>query len=214
MPPSAFIPVAEGSSLILDLGDWVLAAAARQLRHWTQQGAVPAAFYLSVNISPRQFQQQDFPERVQRIFEGAGADLRRLVLELTEGVLVRDSAEAAGKMRVLRQAGVRFFIDDFGTGYSSLAYLKRLPVDGLKIDQSFVRDLGSDANDAAIVETILVMASRFALQVVAEGVEQPEQLRFLRALDCRCFQGYLFSRPLDAAQFALDWLHPAVQPQA
>ncbi|MEW6705889.1 MAG: EAL domain-containing protein [Pseudomonadota bacterium] len=208
VPPNDFIPVAEASNLIIDVGDWVLAAAARQLRQWQEQ-APDRDFHLSVNISPRQFQQHDFDQRVRRIVEGAGADPRRLVLEITEGVLVRDSAAAAAKMQALRQMGVRIFIDDFGTGYSSLAYLKRLPVDGLKIDQSFVRDLVSDPNDAAIVETVLAVAQRFELQVVAEGVETAEQLVYLEAHRCRYFQGFYFSRPLPAADFNRQYLVPA-----
>jgi diguanylate cyclase (GGDEF)-like protein len=208
IPPDDFIPVAEASNLILDLGDWVLAAAARQLRLWGEQ-APEQNFHLSVNISPRQFHQHDFDQRVRRILEGAGADPRRLVLEITEGVLVRDSEATAAKMQALRQLGVRIFIDDFGTGYSSLAYLKRLPVDGLKIDQSFVRDLVTDPNDAAIVETILSMAQRFGLQVVAEGVETAEQLVYLEAHRCRYFQGFYFSRPLEPAAFGQRYLAPA-----
>jgi diguanylate cyclase (GGDEF)-like protein len=203
--PAEFIPVAESSSLILDLGDWVLAAAARQLKAWSEQ-SLPQGFYLSVNISARQFHQPDFDQRVQRIFEGAGADPRLLVLEITEGVLVRDADAAAAKMHALRDLGVRLYIDDFGTGYSSLAYLKRLPVDGLKIDQSFVRDLVTDVNDAAIVETILAMAQRFGLGVVAEGVETPEQLARLAASHCRCFQGFYFSHPLEARSFERRYL--------
>jgi diguanylate cyclase (GGDEF)-like protein len=204
--PGEFIPVAESSSLILDVGDWVLAAAARQMRQWSDAGHLPRSFYLSVNISPRQFHQPDFDQRVRRIFEGAGADPRRLVLEITESVLVRDAEAAAQKMQALRQHGMRLFIDDFGTGYSSLGYLKRLPVDGLKIDQSFVRDLVIDPNDAAIVETILVMAQRFGLDVVAEGVETVEQLAHLVAHQCRHFQGYHFSHPLDPNTFVKRYL--------
>jgi diguanylate cyclase (GGDEF)-like protein len=207
--PAEFIPVAETSSLIIDLGDWVLAAAAQQLRAWCERGQLPPDFYLSVNISARQFHQPDFEQRVRRIFAGACADPRRLVLEITEGVLVRDADAAAAKMQALREFGARLYIDDFGTGYSSLSYLKRLPVDGLKIDQSFVRDLVTDPNDAAIVETILVMARRFGLQVVAEGVETPEQLAQLAAHDCPCFQGYHFSRPLDVESFDSRYLDGA-----
>ncbi len=200
VPPCEFIPVAEASSLIIDVGDWVLAAAARQLRQWDEQ-APERHFRLAVNISPRQFHQHDFEQRVRRILEAAGADPERLVLEITEGVLVRDSAAAAAKMQALRLFGVRIFVDDFGTGYSSLAYLKRLPVDGLKIDQSFVQDVVGDANDAAIVETILAMAKRFGLEVVAEGVETPQQLAYLQQHGCGYFQGFHLSRPLDPAAF-------------
>lgn len=206
--PAEFIPVAEASSLILDVGDWVLAASARQMRLWSEVGVLPEDFYLSVNISARQFHLPDFDQRVRRIFEGAGADAHRLVLEITERVLVRDTVAVAAKMQALRDLGMRLFIDDFGTGYSSLGYLKRLPVDGLKIDQSFVRDVVSDPNDAAIVETILVMAQRFGLDVVAEGVETPAQLSHLVRHQCKHFQGFYFSHPLEGQVFAKRYLQP------
>jgi len=207
--PAEFIPVAESSALILDVGDWVLAAAGRQMAAWQQAGLLPPDFYLSVNVSPRQFHQPDFEQRVQRLVKATGVEPQRLVLEITEGVLVRDSEAAARTMHSMRQSGLRFYIDDFGTGYSSLAYLRRLPVDGLKIDRSFVSDVVNDPNDAAIVETILSIAERFGLQVVAEGVETSEQLEHLRRHRCDCFQGYHFSRPLDPQAFAQHYLQAA-----
>lgn len=209
VPPAEFIPVAESGPLILDLGDWVMAAAGRQLRAWHQSGRLPADFSLAVNVSPRQFHQPDFAARLLRLVEATGADPARLVLEITEGVLVRDSEAAAERLHALRQRGLRFLIDDFGTGYSSLAYLQRLPVDGLKIDRSFVRDLGREGHDDAIVEGILWIAGRFGLQVVAEGVETEGQLQHLRRHRCDAFQGYHFSRPLEPAVFEQRWLHAA-----
>ena len=207
--PAEFIPVAEDSGLILEIGDWVLAEAARQMRAWSDAHQLDEDCCLSVNISPRQFLQPDFGARLRRIFSAAGADTRRLVLEVTEGVLVTDAAQTVVAMQGLRDAGVRFHIDDFGTGYSSLSYLKQLPVDGIKIDQSFVRDVVDNPNDAAIVEAIIAIARRFQLNVVAEGVETAEQAEYLRQQRCALFQGYHFSRPLSAAEFERRFLRVA-----
>ena len=209
MPPSEFIPVAEDSGLIVEIGDWVLAEAARQMRAWHEAGLFGDDCCLSVNISPRQFLLPDFGARLRRIFSAAGADTHRLVLEVTEGVLVTDAAQTVITMQGLREAGVRFHIDDFGTGYSSLSYLKQLPVDGIKIDQSFVRDVVENPNDAAIVEAIIAIARRFQLHVVAEGVETAEQAEYLRRQRCALFQGYYFSRPLPAAEFEQRFLRVA-----
>jgi EAL domain-containing protein (putative c-di-GMP-specific phosphodiesterase class I) len=204
--PATFIPIAEDSGLIVEIGDWVLAEAARQMRAWHEAGLFGDDCCLSVNISPRQFLQPDFGARLRRIFSAAGADTQRLVLEVTEGVLVTDAAQTVVTMQGLREAGVRFHIDDFGTGYSSLSYLKQLPVDGIKIDQSFVRDVVENPNDAAIVEAIIAIARRFQLHVVAEGVETAEQAEYLRRQRCALFQGYHFSRPLPAADFERRFL--------
>ncbi|MCF6355853.1 MAG: EAL domain-containing protein [Candidatus Polarisedimenticolaceae bacterium] len=200
--PLEFIGVAEETGLILDLGSWVIHEACRQMREWETK--TPHLDYgrISINISPRQFQQADFVSKLISAVEAAEVDPTRLYLELTENLLVKNIDDVAGKMRELKACGFQFSIDDFGTGYSSLAYLKQLPLDTLKIDQSFVRDIATDPNDAAIVESILVMSSRMGFRVVAEGVETDEQLLFLTKHKCDLYQGYLYSRPVPAEAFA------------
>jgi diguanylate cyclase (GGDEF)-like protein/PAS domain S-box-containing protein len=198
LAPAMFIPVAEESGLIVQIGEWVLHEAGRLL---VRLRARSIDFSISVNISPRQFREANFVERVQAVINASGADPRQLVLEITENILVSDIDEAIAKMTALRAFGVRWSLDDFGTGYSSLAYLKRLPLQELKIDRSFVTDVTSDSNDAAIVETILSIARHLGLTAVAEGVETAEQFAFLKAHDCPRFQGYLFGRPTDMLEF-------------
>jgi len=163
VPPNEFIPVAEETGLILPIGDWVLEAACRQLRQWQNQG-LPASLAMSVNVSPVQFRHARFVPQVERILSDSGIAPERLILEITEGLLIDDLADTADKL-------LRLSIDDFGTGYSSLYYLKHLPLDELKIDRAYVKDITVDSNDAAIVETILAMARHLDLEVVAEGVE-------------------------------------------
>ena len=197
--PTRFIPVAEESGQILDIGIWVLREACARLRQWQMQGV--AIETLSINVSPRQFHQAHFVDQVKAVIKESGADPRRLEFELTEGLLIENVDNVSRKMRELKALGFRFAIDDFGTGYSSLAYLKRLPVDRLKIDQSFVRDLLTDASDALIVETIIAMASHLKLEVIAEGVENQEEFAFLQEKGCYQYQGYYFSRPLSLADF-------------
>jgi diguanylate cyclase (GGDEF)-like protein/PAS domain S-box-containing protein len=192
--PVEFICLAEQSGLILPIGQWVLHTACRQLVAWSAQPAT-SKLSLAVNVSARQFRQPDFVDQVQAVLDETGADPQRLKLELTESVLISDVEDAIRKMGALRERGVRFALDDFGTGYSSLSYLKRLPLDQLKIDQSFVRDVLSDPNDAAIVRTILALAQSMDLQAVAEGVETEGQRQFLLDNGCTVFQGYLFGRP-------------------
>lgn len=193
--PGDFIGLAEETRLILELGEWVLETACRQLAAWTP---IPGHRELSiaVNVSAQQFHQRDFVQRVQASLERTGAEPRRLKLELTESLLVQDLPDVVRKMGQLQALGVRFSLDDFGTGYSSLAYLKQLPLDQLKIDQSFVRDVLVDANAATLARTIVSLADSLALQVIAEGVETVEQRDFLERSGCRFFQGYYFSRPL------------------
>lgn len=192
--PGEFIVMAEQSGLILPIGQWVLRTACQQLVAWAPQPAT-SRLSVAVNVSARQFRQADFVAQVLAVLEDTGADPQRLKLELTESVLISDVEDAIRKMGALRQRGVRFALDDFGTGYSSLSYLKRLPLDQVKIDQTFVRDILSDPNDAAIVRTILALARSLDLEAVAEGVETEGQRQFLRDNGCHMFQGYLFSRP-------------------
>jgi EAL domain-containing protein (putative c-di-GMP-specific phosphodiesterase class I) len=198
--PSVFIPLAEETGLILQLGAWVLEAACRQLVSW---GSSPETAHLTmaVNVSARQFRQPAFVDQVLQIIERTGADPRRLKLELTESLLVANIENTIDTMRALKEKGIGFALDDFGTGYSSLAYLKRLPLDQLKIDQSFVRDVLTDPNDAAIARTILGLGHTLGLDVIAEGVETVDQRNFLALHGCSAFQGFLFGQPVTAEQF-------------
>jgi diguanylate cyclase (GGDEF)-like protein/PAS domain S-box-containing protein len=198
--PSVFIPLAEETGLILQLGEWVLEAACRQLVAWSRRPET-AHLTMAINVSARQFRQPGFVDQVLRVIERTGADPRLIKLELTESLLVANVENTIDTMRVLKENGIGFALDDFGTGYSSLAYLKRLPLDQLKIDQSFVRDVLTDPNDAAIARTILGLGHSLGLEVIAEGVETAEQRNFLAMHGCRAFQGYLFGRPVSAEQF-------------
>ena len=207
--PGDFIGVAESSGLIVPLGCWVLEQACRTLREWADRPET-ASLTLAVNVSARQFHDLDFVSDLRSLIEEAGAPADRLKLEITESLLIDDLEDTADKMGQIQALGVRFSLDDFGTGYSSLAYLKRLPLDQLKIDRSFVRDLITDANDAAIARTIVALAHSLGLQVVAEGVETEAQRDALRDMGCDAYQGYLFGRPDERA--ALEaWLRPAVR---
>jgi diguanylate cyclase (GGDEF)-like protein len=194
--PGEFIGVAEETGLILELGDWVLQEVCRQVQKWNATMPDLELGRISINISPRQFQQSNFVEKLAAIVSNAGVDPSGLYLELTENLLVRDVENVIARMTDLKSRGFHFAIDDFGTGYSSLTYLKRLPLDTLKIDRSFVRDITTDPNDATIVESILAMSSRMGFRVVAEGVETEEQLAFLTKHRCDLYQGYLFSKPV------------------
>lgn len=192
--PGDFIEVAEQSGLILPLGRLVLRAACEQLARWAQE-VVRGHWTLSVNVSAQEFRHPGFVRQVLGVLEDTGADPRRLKLELTESTLLHEIEDSISRMQVLRDRGVGLSLDDFGTGYSSLAYLKRLPIQQLKIDQSFVRDVLTDPNDAAIACTVVALARSLGLDVVAEGVENEGQLEFLLANGCKRFQGYLFGRP-------------------
>ena len=193
--PAQFIPLAEASDLILPIGRWVLHTACLQLRAWADEGRY-ADLSISVNVSARQFRQPDFVQQVRDELDTTGAAPQRLELELTESLVLEEMETTIAKIAELRTLGVRFSLDDFGTGYSSLQYLKRLPIDQLKIDQSFVRDITIDANDAAIVHTIIAMGRALGLEVIAEGVETREQQEFLFGHGCHLYQGYFFARPL------------------
>jgi diguanylate cyclase (GGDEF)-like protein/PAS domain S-box-containing protein len=192
--PAEFIPLAEQSGLILQLGRFVLQQACAQLARWAQ-GPATAHLGLSVNVSARQFRHADFVAEVLEALREHAANPRRLTLELTESMLLGNVEDAIARMQQLKREGIGFALDDFGTGYSSLSFLKRLPLEQIKIDQGFVRDVLEDPNDAAIVRTILALAQSLDLQVVAEGVETAGQLGFLRLHGCGGFQGYLFGRP-------------------
>ena len=198
--PAHFIPLAEETGLILPLGEWVLQAACRRLAAWAQQPDL-ATLSLAVNVSPRQFHQTGFVAQVLAALAGAGADGHQLKLEMTEGLLLQDVEDTIDKMGQLRGYGVGFSLDDFGTGYSSLSYLKRLPLDQLKIDQSFVRDVLTDPNDAAIARTVVALGTSLGLRVIAEGVETEAQREFLERHHCHAWQGFLLSPPVAVAEF-------------
>ena len=193
--PAEFIPVAEQAGLIIPLGQWVLKAACAQLVAWNTKAST-RGLTMAVNVSARQFRHPDFTDQLLDLLRVSGANPYRLKLELTESMLLNDFDDVIVKMGELRSIGVNFALDDFGTGYSSLSYLKRLPLDQLKIDQSFVRDLLTDPNDAAIARTILSLAHSLDLSVVAEGVETAGQRDFLLKIGCKAFQGYFFGRPV------------------
>jgi EAL domain-containing protein (putative c-di-GMP-specific phosphodiesterase class I) len=191
--PSVFIPLAEKSNLILDLGAWVFEQAfAASVR----LAAAGHPLTLSINVSPRQFRQQDFVNTVQTALKRSGADPQALIFEVTEGLMIDDVDATVSKMHELTALGIRFSIDDFGTGYSSLAYLKRLPIYEIKIDKSFVQDISRGADSTAIVDAMLSMAKHLHLHVVAEGVETEQQALFLNEAGCDSRQGYLYARPM------------------
>jgi len=211
--PAEFIPVAEASGQIIALGQWVLLSACRQIAAWTHDPR-SKNLTVSVNVSPRQFHQSDFVAVVLQTLTETAANPRRLKLELTEGMLVANLDEVILKMNALKTVGVQFSLDDFGTGYSSLSYLKRLPLDQLKIDQSFVRDIQTDPNDAAIAQTIIALGSSLGLSIIAEGVETEGQREFLSAAGCHAFQGYLFGRPMPIEDFERMLLSEGGLPEA
>ena len=198
--PAEFIPLAEETGLILPLGNWVLETACAQLARWCGNPAL-THLTVSVNVSTRQFHQTDFVDQVLSVLARTGANPNRLKLELTESLLVSNFDDVIAKMNTLQTHGVGFALDDFGTGYSSLSYLKRLPLDQIKIDQSFVRDILIDPNDAAIAKMVIVLAESLGLLVVAEGVETQAQKDALAGQGCHAYQGYLFSRPLPIEEF-------------
>jgi diguanylate cyclase (GGDEF)-like protein/PAS domain S-box-containing protein len=198
--PAEFIPIAEASGLILQIGEWVMRTACRQLKDWANAGLGPLS--MAVNLSSVQFRHADLPALVSRILDECDLPPALLELELTEGVAMNDPLGAIAVMNDLHDRGVRMSIDDFGTGYSSLSYLKKFRVYKLKIDQQFVRDLSDDSEDRAIVSAIISMAKSLGLQTIAEGVETQGQLDFLRALGCHEVQGYLFAKPMPAEAFA------------
>ena len=198
--PNAFIPLAEETGLILPMGQWILETACQQLVAWARQPDT-ATLSISVNVSAAQLHQATFVEHVLAVLQSSGADPSKLTLELTESLLVSNVEETIAKMLALKKQGIRFSLDDFGTGYSSLTYLRRLPIDQLKIDQSFVHSLFTDADDGAIVHTIVILAKSLGLRVMAEGVETEVQRDLLSMHGCAAYQGYLFGPPVPVFDF-------------
>ncbi len=203
IPPDRFIPFAEETGLIVPLGDWVLREACRQAQAWRTAG-LPVD-RIAVNLASRQFELPDIAERIEAVLAETGLPSRCLELEITESALMHHGDETLGKLKALKALGVRLVVDDFGTGYSSLAYLKRFPIDKLKIDKSFVDNIPNDAADMQIAAVVIDLARNLGLEALAEGVETPEQLAFLRQRGCDTVQGYLFAKPLPAAELAA-WL--------
>ncbi len=199
VPPAEFIPLAEDTGLILPLGRWVLQTACRQIAQWEERPQTQQ-LTIAVNVSTRQFREVNFVNEVLSIVAECGCNPNRLKLELTESLLVDDVEDVIEKMTTLKAKGVGFSLDDFGTGFSSLSYLKRLPLDQLKIDQSFVRDILTDANDAAIAKMVIALAESMGLSVIAEGVEIEAQRDFLARIGCTAYQGYLIARPMPLDQ--------------
>jgi EAL domain-containing protein (putative c-di-GMP-specific phosphodiesterase class I) len=193
------------------MGEWILETACAQIAAWARQKQT-ARLIVAVNISALQFRQPEFVEQVLSVLARTGASPKNLRLELTESILVENIEEVIAKMTQLRLHGLRFSLDDFGTGYSSLAYLKRLPLDCLKIDRSFVRDILIDSSSGAIAQTIISLGRAMAMSVIAEGVETEDQRSSLAALGCHAFQGFLFSRPVPLEQFE-SMLRLSVKPR-
>ena len=211
--PDQFIPLAEETGLIVPIGLWVLETACAQLKTWEDK-SLTRDLTLAVNVSARQFHQADFVAQVRRVLQESGANPLRLKLELTESTVLGNVDDTIAKMREIRTLGVEFSMDDFGTGYSSLHYLKRLPLDQIKIDRSFVMDITHNDDDAVIVQTIIAMSLALRLNVIAEGVETEDQRQVLEKYGCHAFQGYLFSRPVPIEEFELllDQQSAAVAP--
>ncbi len=209
--PLQFIPLAEDTGLILPIGQWVLETACAQIKAW-EANPLACELQLAVNVSARQFHQPDFVEQVRAALKKTGADPARLKLELTESVVLNNINDAVVKMRDLKEVGVRFSMDDFGTGYSSLSYLTQLPLDQLKIDLSFVHNIGIKPTDAVIVQTIISMGNSLGMEVIAEGVETEVQRNFLERNGCHAYQGYLFSKPVPIEEFEtlLNFRHSAL----
>jgi EAL domain-containing protein (putative c-di-GMP-specific phosphodiesterase class I) len=194
VPPSLFIPAAERAGLILQIGNWVIETACAEAASWSRP------LRIAVNVSPPQFMQPDLCQSLQRVLERTGLDPTRLDIEVTEGLMLGEAEVVLQNMRCLRSMGIKISLDDFGTGHSSLSYLCRFPFDTIKIDRSFVQNLGDDTESRAIVSSIISLSRNLRLNVVAEGVETELQLRELRDLRCSRIQGYLFGRPMPPEQ--------------
>ncbi|MBQ0720774.1 MAG: EAL domain-containing protein [Gammaproteobacteria bacterium] len=196
--PAEFIPLAEESGLILPMSDWIMTQACQQAKAWSDDGLPP--FMVSINLSGIQFRQSNFEQIVEQIFIHTGVDPTRIGLELTESVVMGDAQNTIATLNALKELGVKLSIDDFGTGYSSLSYLQKFPLDTLKVDRSFIKDIGENSDDTAITEAIIAMGHSLGLEIIAEGVETQAQLDFLRARSCEIIQGFFFSRPLPASE--------------
>jgi len=203
--PYRFIPVAEENGLIIPIGAWVLEEACHQLRDWQAEGATGPRGSVEVNLSARQIDHPEIVGTVEQILATTGLPPENLTLEITESALMRDAESALQVLRALKSLGVSLAIDDFGTGYSSLSYLQRFPLDILKVDKSFVDELGERAEGAEIVAAVINLAHALGLRVVAEGVETTEQLAVLEQLNCDFAQGFLFSRPVPAVTLIQDF---------
>jgi EAL domain-containing protein (putative c-di-GMP-specific phosphodiesterase class I) len=199
--PAEFIPVAEETGQIIPIGEWVLHSACAQLAEWRRLGM--PIFPISINLSISQLRQPKLAQMIIAVLKETELHPQDLELEITEGVMMNEAQATMAFLDQMHELGVQLAIDDFGTGYSSLSYLKKMPLDRLKVDQSFVRDIATDENDAAIVRSIISLGHQFKLQVIAEGVETLEQLDFLRTRGCDEIQGYYYSRPLPAEEFAI-----------
>ena len=200
VPPDTFMPLAEETGTILSLGQWVLETACAQLALWAAKPSL-AHLTIAVNVSARQFYQPDFVDQVRKTLKATGANAQRLKIELTESSLVENLEDIIAKMTALKSIGVSFSMDDFGIGYSCLSYLKQMPLDQLKIDQSFVHNIITDQKDAAICRAIVALAQSLGLSVIAEGVETEIQKNFLASIGCDAYQGYFFSRPISIESF-------------
>jgi EAL domain-containing protein (putative c-di-GMP-specific phosphodiesterase class I) len=198
--PATFIPLAEETGMIIPIGQWVIESACKQIQSW-QKSSTSKNLVLAINVSAKQFRHEGFIGQVKSGIQNHGIDPKLLKLELTESLMLDDIDEIITTMSAIKNMGVGFSLDDFGTGYSSLQYLKRLPIDQLKIDQTFIRDIADDENDRAIVKTIIAMAHSLNLEVIAEGVESEVQRKFLNENGCHHFQGYLLGRPVPIEEF-------------
>ncbi|MGD8592736.1 MAG: GGDEF domain-containing phosphodiesterase, partial [Gammaproteobacteria bacterium] len=203
--PEQFIPLLEETGLIISVGEWVLRSACYQLR--VLQNTVQSPIPISVNLSPMQFRHKDLVGMIESVLEETGIDAHWLELEITETSVMEDPEHALGTLKQLYGMGIRLAVDDFGTGYSSLSYLKKFPLDVLKIDRSFVSDLAHDLDDAAIVDSIIAMAHRLNLKVIAEGIENQGQLDFLQNHECDIGQGFYYSKPMPADHLAELLIH-------
>lgn len=213
IPPDQFIPIAEETGDIVPIGHWVLAQACQQLKHWADS-AHTAGLKLSVNVSAKQFSQPYFVRQVTEIVLASGCDARHLCLELTESLIVKNIDEVIGKIKALKALGITFSLDDFGIGQSSLSVLRRLPLDELKIDRSFIKDIAHNNYDSFIVQTIINMGKNLSHSVIAEGVELQQQMTMLQHMGCQRFQGYLFSKPVPLAEFEACLQAILTQPEA